>query len=263
MDNTSPHRRVVAVTGAASGLGRAIAKAFVDHGDEVHAIDIAPDRLEEARGEIGDCRGAIADVADPHAVNGVVENIINASGRLDVLVNNAGVFDGNARIDHTTHELWTRVLDINLNGCFYGTKAAAAVMVRQQSGRIINVSSVAGLRAGPDGVAYSASKAAILSLTRSVAIDVARFGVTVNAISPGAFPTGIRENSEEILRDDAPAMDANTTMQMSQETFDYLLPARRRGRPEELAATALFLASDLAAYINGENIIVDGGWCAV
>jgi NAD(P)-dependent dehydrogenase (short-subunit alcohol dehydrogenase family) len=263
MNNGAPKRRVVAVTGAASGLGRAIAKAFVDLGDAVYAIDIAPDRLAEARADIGECEVATADVSDPGSITGVIGDIVSQAGRLDVLVNNAGVFDGNARIGETTHELWTRVLDINLNGCFYGTKAAAEVMVRQQHGRIINVSSVAGLRAGPDGAAYSASKAAILSLTRSVAIDVARFGVTVNAISPGAFPTGIRENSEAILRDDAPAMDRNTTMQMSQETFDYLLPARRRGRPEELAATAVFLASDLAAYVNGENLVVDGGWCAV
>lgn len=251
------------MTGAASGLGRAIAKAFVDLGDKVYALDIAEDRLIEAQEHIGDCRRAVVDIADQNAVSGAIASIVNAEDRLDVLVNNAGVFDGNARIGQTSHELWRRVLNINLNGTFYGTKAASEVMVRQGAGRIINVASIAGFRAGPDGVAYSASKAAILSLTRSVAIDVARFGVTVNAISPGAFPTEIRSNSKAILAEDAPRMDDNTVLELTQNTLDYLMPARRRGQPEELAAAAVFLASESAAYVNGTNLVVDGGWSAV
>src|SRR4051794_37657623 len=147
--DAQPGRRVVAITGAASGLGRAIAKAFVAAGDDVHAIDIAPARLAEACDEIGECRAAAVDVSDAEAVDAVIADVASASGRLDVLVNNAGVFDGNARIATTSHELWRRVLDINLNGCFYGTKAAAELMVRQGGGRIINVASIAGLRGGP------------------------------------------------------------------------------------------------------------------
>lgn len=254
--------RTVVVTGAGSGLGQAIAEAFADNGDTVFLCDIAGDRVEAAARAIGPAAHAgVVDVVDFAAVEGFLARALEETGQLDVLVNNAGVFDGLAGIQETSIELWRRVVDINLTGCFHGCKAAAAVMVGHGSGRIINIGSVASHRGGPDGLAYTAAKAGLIGLTRRLAVDLARHDITANVICPGAFPTGIRENSAQILGSTSAAMSASALA--SEEVFNWQVPARRRGKLEELAATAVFLASEGAAYINGESIAVDGGWLAV
>src|SRR5712692_6719448 len=179
--------KVAAVTGAGSGIGKAIAEGFARHGAQLLLCDISRERLDEVSADLStrtDVHAALVDVSDYAAVEDFVLEATRRHGRLDVMVNNAGVFDGYAGIAETTPALWQRVIDINLTGCFNGCKAAFALMAEQRSGRIINMSSVAGYRGAADGLSYTASKAGILGLTRRLAVDAGPLGITVNAICP-------------------------------------------------------------------------------
>ena len=252
-------RRTVAVTGAGSGIGRAIAQAFAGLGDHVMLADISRERLDEAVQACGpDATSSVVDVADYEQVETWLNGAAETTGHLDVLVNAAGVFDAFASIDEISLELWRRVIDIDLGGCFHGARAASPIMIAQRSGRIISLASISSFRGGPNGVAYTTAKAGIIGLTRRVAFDLAPHGITANAICPGIIPTDIRANSAEILDDEAMA----TRTGAPREYREFMLRAGRMGTVEEVAAVALFLASPEAAYVNGESIAVDGGWLA-
>jgi NAD(P)-dependent dehydrogenase (short-subunit alcohol dehydrogenase family) len=175
------------------------------------------------------------------------------------MVNNAGVFDGFASCIDTTEALWDQVLSINLKGCFLGCQAALRRMVPRRQGRIINTASVGGLRGAADGASYTASKFGIVGLTRQIACTYAEHGITINAICPGVIETDIRRNSATILGSDAPPMAG---VGADPDGYKRLVPARRKGSPSEVADLAAFLASDAAAYINGQAIAIDGGWTA-
>jgi NAD(P)-dependent dehydrogenase (short-subunit alcohol dehydrogenase family) len=262
MKNSSSHN--VIVTGAGSGLGFGIAKAFAAEGDHVFACDISAQRVDEAVDRIdGQVTGGVVDVRDYDQVLEFVKQADAADGGLHAIVNNAGIFDGYASILETSSELWDRVIDVNLKGCFNGSKAAVSVMLPRGSGRVINMSSIAAHRGGPDGLSYSASKAGIIGLTRRLAFEVAPHGLTANSISPGVIATGLRENSAEILGVTPEEMSNGYSKGLSQETLDWILPARRKGTLDEVAAAAVFLASDGAAYTTGDSILVDGGMNAV
>jgi NAD(P)-dependent dehydrogenase (short-subunit alcohol dehydrogenase family) len=259
-------QRSVAVTGAGSGIGRAIAIAFARAGDHVHVGDISASRLEEtaAAAELVSGGGRVSthvlDVTDAAAVQQFVAAADSSTeAGLGVFISCAGVFDGYAGIDETSPELWQRIIAVNLTGCFNGCKAAAAVMMERRAGRIINIGSVAGRHGGADGLSYAASKAGIEGMTRRLAIDVGRHGVTANVIAPGVISTNIRANSAELLGD---LVDVNRGVGTSSDKMDYLIPVGRAGAADEVAATALFLAGDGAAYITGQVICVDGGWDA-
>jgi NAD(P)-dependent dehydrogenase (short-subunit alcohol dehydrogenase family) len=253
--------RTVAITGAGSGIGRAIAEAFVEARDRVFISDVQEESVRQLASELGSSASASrVDVSSYEQVVAFLQAAHAETGRLDVLVNAAGVFDGYAGVLETGEDLWRRVLDINLNGTFFGCKAAAELMTKQGSGRIISIGSVASFRGAADGIAYTAAKAGMLGLTRRLAVDVGRYGVTANLICPGVIPTGIRANSEQVLGDLSP--DQQQGVGVSEDLMNFLIPARRKGKPSEVAAVAVFLASDGAAYINGEAIAVDGGWLA-
>jgi len=253
--------RSVAVTGGGSGIGRAIAKAFVDHGDVVHVADISAQRVDETVRElsnVGEAHGHELDVTDLQRVERFVA-AADEGGELAVFVNCAGVFDGYAGVGETSAELWRRIIDVNLTGCFYGCKAASAAMIPRRSGRIVNIGSVAGRHGGADGLSYAASKAGIEGMTRRLAIDLGPHGVTANVVAPGVIGTDIRRNSAEVLGD---LVDVDRGVGTSKEKMDWLIPIGRPGGADEVAATVLFLASDAAAYITGQVLRVDGGWDA-
>lgn len=260
---TSSSRRSLVITGAGSGIGRAIAHLFVENGYEVFAADISQDRLDEMAAAIDspdNLHTQPVDVSDYAAVSNLVDVAVTAVGRLDVLVNCAGVFDGYADIEETTPQLWAKVIGVNLTGAYNGCRAAALAMIQQKSGRIITVGSVAGQRGAADGLSYVASKAGIEGLNRRLAVDVGRHNVTANVIAPGVIRTNLRATSGEVLGDLVSTQQRG--IGMSPEIMDFLIPARRSADPSEVAGVALFLASDAASYVNGQVIAVDGGWTA-
>lgn len=253
----------VIITGSGSGIGRGIAQAFVEAGYEVYASDLSEERLTETRNELGSPESLhtrVVDVSDYQSVSALVDEVVGKTGKLDVFVNSAGVFDGYADVLETTPELWAKIIGVNLTGAFYGCRAAAQVMTKQNSGRIITIGSVAGQRGAADGISYVASKAGLEGLTRRLAIDVAPHGVTANVVAPGVIKTNLRATSEEILGDLVSTQQRG--IGVSPEIMDFLIPAKRSGEPSEVASVVLFLASDAASYVNGQTIQVDGGWNA-
>jgi 3-oxoacyl-[acyl-carrier protein] reductase len=256
------HPRSVLVTGAGSGIGAAVAKSFADSGDRLYLADLSKERLDATAQAVGNRLVSVhqADVTDAAVVGELVAHITEESGRVDVLVSNAGVFDACAGIQDTTRALWDKIIAINLTGTFNVVKAVSGPMIRQKSGRIISIGSIAAQRAMPDGLAYCASKAGLEGMIRRLAYDLGEYGITANLVAPGVIRTSIRATSEEILGNLVP--DTNVGVGTNAELMTMLIPARRGGDPSEIAATVFFLASEGAAYINGEVVHVDGGWIA-
>jgi len=243
--------KVALVTGAASGIGRASALLFAAEGATVVALDRAPE--VEATAAAIQARGgrAVALIRDSSAeedVAGAVALAVKEYGGLDVCYANAGISGGLVPFFEETVEHWTLVLKINLIGTFLAAKYAALAMVQKRRGSIICTASVAGLRSGAGGLPYSASKAGVISLVQTAANQLAGTGVRINAICPGLIETGMTRPIFEQAR-----------ARGSERKIGQLNPLRRPGAPEEIAQTALFLASDAASYIDGQAIAVDGG----
>jgi NAD(P)-dependent dehydrogenase (short-subunit alcohol dehydrogenase family) len=247
------------ITGAGSGIGAAVARTFVEAGDRVFLADISAPRLADTAAALSSdlVTTVVTDVTDVRSVAALVASA-QESGSVDVLVSNAGVFDAVASVLETSHELWAKVIDINLTGTFNVVKAVAPVMAAQRSGRIISVGSIAAQRAMPDGLAYCTSKAALEGLIRRTAYDLGPYGITANVVAPGVVRTDIRSTSTEILGDLVP----DTEVRVGDSIMGDLIPLRRGGDPAEVAATVFFLSTPGAAYISGDVIHVDGGWIA-
>ena len=236
--------RVAIVTGAGSGIGAAIARRFAAAGAQVIAADVRPEAIAALAQATGGIVPKACDVTQAAAVEGLVAGAVERFGRLDVMVNNVGQSIAGWLKDATDEE-WQRVLALTLSSTFYGVRAALRVMLPRRSGSIINISSGAGFGGSPGLATYGAAKAGVNNLTQSAAVENARNGVRINAIAPGAIETpGILEWARS-LPGGVPAYEAT------------LLPGRF-GRPEEIAAAALFLASDEASFVNGAVIPVDG-----
>jgi NAD(P)-dependent dehydrogenase (short-subunit alcohol dehydrogenase family) len=246
------HDKRAIVTGAGSGIGRASARLFAAHGARVVAVDrdhaavAATVELIVRAG--GTALAVAADVGAESDAAAYVSRAVEAFGGLDVIYANAGISGGLVPLLEQPVELWQEVLRINLIGPFLAIKHAAPHMIRQRNGSIICTASVAGLRANAGGNPYSASKAGVISLVQTAANSLFGTGVRVNAICPGLIETGMTQPLFDRARERGTA-----------DRIGQLNPLQRHGVPDEIAATALFLASDEAAYVNGQAIAVDGG----
>jgi len=243
------------VTGASRGIGAATARALAADGWSV-AVNYSRDRdgAEAIAGSIEDDGGTAlavaADVADPAAADEMLSQVGDNLGPVLVLVNNAGITADNLSMRLSDDE-WSRVIDVNLTAAFRLTREAIGPMMRRRFGRVINVSSVVGLRANPGQANYAASKAGLIAFTRTVAVEVARRGVTVNAVAPGLIETELTKN-----------FTANGEESNGSSGLLDAIPARRTGTPEDVAACIRFLASDEASYVTGAVLPVDGGMSA-
>ncbi len=241
--------RTAIVTGASSGLGSRFAEVLADAGATVYAAARRADRLADLAAERPAIRPVRCDVADPDDCAALVAHVVADSGRLDVLVNNAGT-SGPAMIENETEDDLARVLATNLRGPFLLSKHAGEALRASGSGAIVNVASILALvSAAPiGGVGYAASKGAVVAMTRELAGQWGRHGVRVNALVPGWFRT---EMNEALFADERSSswVDRNTML-------------RRPGRPAELDGALLFLCSDASSYVTGQTLVVDGGWTA-
>ncbi|MDR5710387.1 MAG: glucose 1-dehydrogenase [Armatimonadota bacterium] len=246
--------KVVLITGAGAGIGRAIATLFAQEGAAVVVSDIVAERVETTvealRVPGGKAVGVVGDVSSEADADRMIESAIREYGRLDILVNNAGIMDRFLPAAETPTDLWRRVMGVNLEGPFFLCRRALGHMLEQGGGVIVNISSVAGLLGGRAGAAYTVSKHALIGLTRHIAQHYGARNIRCNVICPGAIQTGIPLGGE-------PHAEA---MQRVMGLMSYL---PRPGQPEEVARAALFLASDEASYVNGAILVVDGGWTAV
>ncbi|MFS8514209.1 MAG: 3-oxoacyl-ACP reductase FabG [Planifilum fulgidum] len=244
--------RVAMITGAGRGIGFAAARRFAREGAQVCLTDIDEEgirRAEESlRGEGLEVFGLRVDVTDRAQVESAVEETVRRYGRLDILVNNAGVIRDNL-LFKMTDEDWQTVMDVHLKGAFYCSRAAQKVMVEQKYGRIINISSTSAL--GNRGQAnYSAAKAGLQGFTKTLAIELGKFGITVNAVAPGFIETEMTRATAERI---------GISFEQFVEEVKKQIPVGRIGQPEDVAAAILFFASEEASFVNGQVLYVAGG----
>jgi 3-oxoacyl-[acyl-carrier protein] reductase len=235
------------VTGASGGIGGAIAKALHGQGAEVLVAGTRRDRLAALAAELGArCHIAIADLADPAAPDRLVKEAEVAMGRVDILVNNAGV-TRDALALRMNDELWQAVIDINLTAGFRLTRGVLRGMLRRRHGRVIAVASVVAITGNAGQANYTAAKAALIGMSKSIAAEVAGRGITVNCVAPGAIASGMTDRLTVEQR----------------ERLSAAIPAGRFGAPEDVAAAVVFLASAEAAYVTGQTLHVNGGLAMV
>lgn len=249
--------KIIVITGAGSGMGLAMATRFAEEGASIVAGDWNADRLnaamESIKGNGGSIVGAQGNIAEAETAEDLIELAIKTYGGLNVLCNNAGIMDYMQGVGELADDVWRRVMSINLDGPMFTSRRAVKYMLEHGGGTIINIASTAGMHGGAAGAAYTAAKHALVGLTRNTAWMYAKKGIRCNAICPGATITNIAESMAERPLDPAGLERAGQ--------FAALTPAFLEAA--DIAALALFLASDEARYINGAIIPADGGWDAV
>ncbi|NSW57743.1 MAG: SDR family oxidoreductase [Armatimonadetes bacterium] len=245
MDKFSLNGRVAAVTGGARGIGRACADALQEMGATLALIDVLEDRVKESADEMGAGTLPVAcDVTDKAQVEAAFAKIKDSLGRLDILVNSAGICIW-APGEEMAEEEWDKVVDINLKGTFLCCQAAANIMIPQKAGSIINIASMSGhiVNRPQTQVAYNASKAAVIHLTRSLAVEWAQHNVRVNSISPGYTLSELTKQFPQYF-----------------DGWMPYIPMGRMAEPEELVGAVVYLASDAASYTTGHDLVIDGGY---
>ncbi len=241
--------RVALVTGGASGIGFAVATQLAELGAKIAIADQNHDGAQAAINKLDSKHKNLAiqvDVSSPDDCKNMVATAVDELGKIDILVHSAGVGIEKSFLETTPQE-WQRLIDIDLSGTFYACQATAKHMVENRYGRIINLSSTAGIRGGTGRTAYGSAKGGVISLTKVMAVELAQYGITANALAPGAIETELvaKMHSEE-----------------TRTVYRAGIPLDRYGTPEETAFTAVFLASKQAGYITGHILAVDGGFLA-
>lgn len=235
--------RTAVITGGASGLGLATARRIIAEGGKVALWDLNPQALASAAREIGAAHTQALDVSKPDAVEAAAADTLKVLGKIDILVNSAGITGATHTVIDYPIDSWQRVIDINVNGLFYCCRAVAKAMVANGYGRIVNISSVAGKEGNPNASSYSASKAAVLGFTKSLGKELATKGVIVNAVTPATFESPILK-------------------QVPQSHIDYMrskIPMERFGTAEENAAAVCFLASEECSFTTASTLDTSGG----
>ena len=240
--------RVAVVTGAADGMGRAIATAFIREGARVLVADLDAARLAAAHPDSPALVRVACDVTAPNAPERLIGGAVAAFGGLDILVNNAGIVDYQP-VEAMSDANWDRTLGVNLTAAFRLCRAAIPYLKASAAGRIVNLASINAVRSAPGLAAYAAAKHGVAGLTKTLAVELGPHGVTANHILPGAILTGMTR----------PLMEADPALKA---LFEGLGVLGRMGQPEDIAAAAVFLASDEAAFITGHGLAVDGGFLA-
>lgn len=238
--------RVAVITGGADGIGRATAMRFAQEGAVVVIWDMNEEKGKQTAAEINAAGGKAlflkVNTSNFAEVEAASQKVVEQYGKYEILINNAGI-TRDSTLKKMTPELWQQVIDVNLTGVFYCAKCAADIMTEQGWGRIVNASSVVALYGNFGQTNYVATKAGLIGMTKTMARELGKKGVTVNAVAPGFILTDmVRKMPEEVLK-----------------SMEDKVPVKRLGKPEEIAAAYAFLASDDAAYINGTVISVDGG----
>ncbi|MDR6858775.1 SDR family NAD(P)-dependent oxidoreductase [Variovorax guangxiensis] len=250
MNTWSMQSAVVPVTGAASGIGLAVCKRLRAEGATPLMLDVNAERLATAAGEVfGEaCDSSrytyAVDVRDSAAVDACFADILRAHGRATHAVAAAGIVDS-SNVLTTTDEQWHRVIDVNLHGAMYFCRAAARQFAQAKRGSIVTVASIGGLKSKENRASYTASKAALINLTRSLAVDLGGLGIRANAVAPGVIDTPIQDGNRAGL-----------------DAVRQTIPLQRIGTADEIANGVLFLLSDLASYVTGETLVLDGGMTA-
>ena len=243
--------RSAVITGAASGIGRAAAKMFAAEGASLVIADKAEavkETAEAVKAAGGKAAAVVGDAGEDAFVKGLVDRAVADYGALDVFWANAGISGGFTPLEEQTADYWSEILRVNLIGPFLAVKYASQAMIPRGKGAIICTASVAGIRSGAGGPAYSASKAGVISLVKTAANELYGTGIRINAVAPGLIETGMTK----------PIFDG-ARARGNEDKIGQLNPTTRYGHPEEIAAAALFLASDEASYVNGQTLAVDGG----
>lgn len=243
--------KVVIVTGSGSGIGAATVKHFAHHGSQVIVSDYTLEKAQVVADEItangGKATAVACNVADFDQVENLVKQTVDQFGKLDVIVNNAGIGPKNlAKVGDSSLDDWDRVISVNQTGVFYCMKVALQQMTKQGHGNIVNIASLAGLKASPNNISYSASKFAVVGMTKSAAMEYATKNIRVNAVCPGYTESSLlnylrsaREDMDTILKS--------------------VIPMNRYGKPEEIADAIVWLASDNTQFVTGQTITLDGG----